>query len=176
LITNCNVVLDLMPLVIDGVASEDSSMVVKGHIQTCDGCRVEYDSFKSNKVEHPSIKDEKIISGIKRSIFMTQASILIAGAIVGVALTNSMGMFYNIIIMPIIGGISVTTFKRKSYLAAVAVFFLSYLWQTVKAIIIGGFDWAALYSGLFYSIIYMVLVGLGIVIAVLLQFSLGKKG
>ena len=77
--------------------------------------------FESNRIEQSSISDQKIISAIKRSIFITQLAILTIGALIGTALTNSMGMFYNFIIM-LIGGVALLVFKRKWYYAPIAVF------------------------------------------------------
>lgn len=173
---SCNVIFDLIPLVKDGVASDDSTIIVNEHIKSCESCRAEFETFESTLIEQPSIKDEKIIFAIKRSIFITQLIILMAGAIIGVALSDSMGMFYNFIIMPIIGGVSLVAFKRKWYLAPLAIFTLTYLWQTITGIVSGGFEWNALYRGLYYSIIYTILVGLGVIIAVLLKFAFKKEG
>lgn len=172
---SCDVILDLIPIVKDGVASNDSTILVNEHIKNCENCKDELETFDNIKVDQLPIKDEKIIGAIKRSIFITQTIILIVGAIVGIALTNSMGMFYNFIIMPIIGGVSFVAFKRKWYFAPLAIFVLTYLWQTIIGIVLGGFDWIALYSGLSYSIIYTVLVGLGVVIAMLLKFAFKKE-
>ena len=172
---SCNVILDLIPLVKDGVACNDSTIIVNEHINSCESCKAELETFDIIKIDQLLIKDEKIIFTIKRSIFITQIIILIAGAIVGVALSNSMGMFYNFIIMPIIGGVSFVAFKRKWYLAPIAIFVLTYLWQMIMGIVLGGFDWIALYSGLNYSIIYTVLVGLGVVTAMLLKFAFKKE-
>jgi hypothetical protein len=36
---DCNVVKDLIPLYIDGCCSEESEIIVKEHIQGCDGCK-----------------------------------------------------------------------------------------------------------------------------------------
>lgn len=174
---SCNVILDLLPLVKDGVASEDSETIVKEHIKTCESCKNEFETFESTKIEQPSIQDKKIIFAMKRSIFITQLTILIVGATVGVALTNSMGMFYNLLIMPLIGGVSLFALKSKWYLAPLIVFTLSYLWQTVNAIVWGGFEWSwvLLYYGVTYSVIYTALVSLGLIIAMLLKFAF-KKG
>jgi len=92
---SCDLILDLIPLVKDGVASEDSNIAVNEHIKNCKSCRNEFDTFEATKVETESIKDQNIIFAIKRSIFITQLIILMAGAISGVALSNSMNMFYN---------------------------------------------------------------------------------
>lgn len=173
---SCDVILDLIPLVKDGVASDDSTIIVNEHIKSCESCKTEFEIFESTNIEQPVIKDEKIISAIKRSIFITQLTILAAGAIIGVALSNSMGMFYNFIIMPLIGCIGFTVLKRKWYLTPLAIFILTYLWQTIMGIVSGGFNWIALYIGLYYSIIYTMLVCLGVIIAMLLKFAFKKEG
>lgn len=173
---SCNIIYDLIPLVKDGVASDDSTIIVNEHINNCKNCKAEFETFEPTKIEQPPTKDEKIIFAIKRSIFITQLSVLIAGAIIGLALSNSMGMFYNFIIMPIIGGISLVAFKRKWYLALLAIFVLTYFWQAIRGLVSGGFDWMVLYRALYYSMIYTILVGLGIIITVLLKFAFKKEG
>ncbi|MDD4569325.1 MAG: zf-HC2 domain-containing protein [Tepidanaerobacteraceae bacterium] len=172
---SCDVIQDLIPLVKDGVASAASTRIVNEHIAICERCRTEFEIFQTN-LEQPSIKDEKIIFAIKRSILITQFVILIAGAIIGVALSNSMCMFYNFIIMPAIGGISMIALKRKWYLAPFGIFIITFLWLTIKNIVLSGFARGALYDGLYYSTIYTVLVGLGLIIAMLLKFIFAKDG
>lgn len=170
----CDVILDLIPLVKDGVASQDSTDLVNEHIKNCQGCMAEFESFESIVIEKASIRDERIIFDIKRSIFITQLVILITGTIVGVALSNSMNMFYNLIIMPVIGAISFITFKRKCYFAVISVFALSYIWHSITELISGATLWITLYSGLFFSSIYAFLAAIGILIAILLKFAFKK--
>ncbi len=43
---NCNIIRDLMPLVIDEAASEDSAQFVNSHVDHCDECRIYYDGMK----------------------------------------------------------------------------------------------------------------------------------
>lgn len=172
---SCNVIFDLIPLVKDGVASDDTTVIVNEHIKCCERCKSEFQTFQTSKIEQPRIRDEKIILAIKRSIFITQLIILIAGAVIGVALSNSMGMFYNFIIMPIIGGVSFVSFKKKWYLASITIFVFTYLWQTITSIMEGGFEWSALTIGVYFSIIYTTLVGIGVIISVLLKFAFKKE-
>lgn len=175
----CGIILDLIPLVKDNVASEESKNIVAEHIKICDSCRSEFEMFESSGIEQ-SIKDEKILSAIRRSIFITQIAVLIVGTIIGIGLTGKMGMFYNFIIMPVIGIISFITLRRKSYIAPIFIFILTYLWQVVTFIIKvkGEFDWRVLIlqTSLFYSLVYTGLVTLGIIIAILLNFSFRKEG
>jgi large-conductance mechanosensitive channel len=171
---SCNIILDLIPLVKDGVASEDSQKIVNDHIKNCSNCKAEFEAFEDVYLEQKSINDKKIIYNIKKNVFITQIFILAIGTVAGIALTNSMAMFYNFIIMPIIGGISFIVLKRRWYIAAISVFILSYLWQIIAWITESGFDWMMLYGSLFYSIIYTSLIALGVIITMLLKFAFGR--
>ncbi|MGH4117466.1 zf-HC2 domain-containing protein [Clostridium sp.] len=172
---SCNVILDLIPLVKDGVASDDSTTIVNNHIKACASCKSEFETFDTIDVQQSSIKDKKIIFAMKRSIFITQIIILMAGGILGVALSNSMGMFYNFMIMPIVGGVSVVVLKRKWYLTPIVIFITSYLWTAISEIVANGFEWIFLYSGVYYGIIYTFLVLLGVLIAMLLKITFKKE-
>lgn len=46
----CNVIKDLLPLYIDNVLSEDSSKLVKDHINTCESCRAYYDEMSDDSI------------------------------------------------------------------------------------------------------------------------------
>ncbi len=174
---SCDVILDLIPLVKDGVASEDSTKIVMEHIEDCESCKSELEIY-DNKIEQVKINNErKIIFAIKRSIFITQIIILMVGAIVGAVLSNSMGLFYNFLIMPILGSIAYFTFKEKWYLAPIIVFVFTYLYITISTIIMDGFHGGVLlYAGLHFSFIYSVLVCMGVVITILLKIAFGKTG
>lgn len=172
---SCDIIRDLIPLVKDGVASDDSVIIVNEHINACASCKSEFETLDVINPLQSSIKDAKIISAMKRSIFVTQIIILILGGIFGVALSDSMGMFYNFTIMPIIGGVSVVALKRKWYLTPIVIFIISYLWTALSEIVTNGFEWIFLYGGLYYATIYTVLVLLGVLIAMLLKITFKKE-
>lgn len=172
---SCKIIQDLIPLVKDGVASDDSTNLVREHVDRCETCKAEFDVSEGAATDSPpSVKDEQIIAAIKRSIYAARLSVLFIGAVVGIALSNSMGMFYNLLIMPAVGAISLFAFQRKWYMAVLAVFVLAFGWQTAAGTVSYGFNQAALYEGLFYGTIYAALVGLGVLIAKLLTFAFGK--
>ncbi len=171
---NCNVILDLIPLVKDGVASKESAYLVNEHVEHCAACKIELDAFENIKIEPLNLKDTKIIFDIKRSVYISQIVILALGAVLGIALSSSMGMFYNFIIMPIIGGISLIVFKKRWVLAALGIFIVTYLWQTILVMAEDGFSLTGLTVGLYYSVVYAILVVLGAVIAGLLKFAFEK--
>lgn len=171
---NCNVILDLIPLVKDGVASNESTLIVNEHVEHCAMCKTELDAFESIGIEPLKLKDRKILFDIKRSVYISQIVVLVLGAILGIALSSSMGMFYNFIIMPIIGGVSLILFKNKWVVVALAIFVVTYLWQTVLVMAENGFSMAGLTVGIYYSTVYAFLVVLGTVIARLLWFAFEK--
>ncbi|HAE91817.1 MAG TPA: hypothetical protein DCG60_04110, partial [Tissierella sp.] len=90
---SCNIILDLIPLVKDGVASDDSAKIVNEHIKSCNSCKEEFEAFEDIYSERKSINDKKIIYNIKKNIFITQIFILVIGTVTGISLTNSIAMF-----------------------------------------------------------------------------------
>lgn len=173
---SCNVCIDLMPLVKDGVASEDSHLLVDEHIKTCDNCRNLYDNLNT---EIPVMNEENVVSKIKRQLFIIAIGIVVIGAMLGVALSDSAGMFYNILIMPIIGVIGYFALNKKAYLTPISLFMFSYIWLFIKYIYQGilgqGFTIYIFIIPIYLSIIYAGLCTIGIVIGFLLKFSFGKE-
>ena len=55
---NCNIIRDLMPLVIDEVASEDSTHSVHTHIDHCESCRTYFDGMKKES-NHLNMQKEE---------------------------------------------------------------------------------------------------------------------
>ena len=170
---SCDIILDLIPLVTDNVASEKTKDLVYTHIGNCESCRKEFESY-SIPVQY-EIDDKKIMSSIRRRIFITKLALLIAGAVVGVALTNSFGMFYNFLIMPVIGGLGFVLLEDKWYLPPIGIFFLAYVWQFIQGLIEIGFSIRLFVYPVPLSIIYALLVLLGIVIAKLLTFAFERE-
>lgn len=157
---SCNVCLDLLPLVRDGVASEDSNILVKDHIQTCDSCRVLFES-EGGVASTPN--DDKVLRKVKNKLTLTLLMILFAGTLYGAVITDGMGQFYNFIIMPAIGGIGFLLLPKRWFLIPFAVFLISLitLWQK---------------SMFMYAVIYALLSLLGVFIAFLLKFAFRKDG
>ncbi|NLJ78730.1 MAG: hypothetical protein GX329_05145 [Tissierellia bacterium] len=173
---SCDIICDLIPLVRDGVANRDSVDMVMGHIEDCEACRQEFDALNPMELDGLSIEDENIIASIKRNIFITQMAVLILGAIIGVALTGSMGQFYNFIIMPILGGLSIKVLRGRWHIGFIAVFVLSYVGQVLYFIITNQFTWGVLYGSAIYGMFYISLMALGVVIFGLLRFAFGGEG
>ena len=56
---DCNIVRDLMPLVLDRVASDESREAVETHIISCGECRKQYDEMKADLPEETRAEYEE---------------------------------------------------------------------------------------------------------------------
>lgn len=174
---SCDVCLDLIPLVKDGVASEDSIAIVNRHINYCKSCK---DIFNGENINLDiQIDDKKIIGSIKKNLYLIGILLILIGDLFGIGLSNSMGMFYNFVIMPIIGGCSYFLLKKKWFYAPIGVFLLSYFWLLIAYLIEGILEHSSIIqffaAPLVLSTIYSTLAIVGIVIVVLLKFAFKKE-
>lgn len=174
---SCDVCLDLIPLVKDKVASDDSNYLVFEHIKTCEKCKAELDITNINNEN--TINDKKIINSMKKSLLLTGFAFIICGALIGVYLSNSMAMFYNFLIMPIIGGCSYLVLNKKWYLTSIGIFILSFIWLFIQNVYEGaftnGFNIEVFSMPMFFSTIYAGLTILGVIIILLLKFAFRKE-
>ncbi|SHH98246.1 hypothetical protein SAMN02745196_02186 [Clostridium collagenovorans DSM 3089] len=168
----CDICMDLIPLVKDGVASEDSEKAVLEHINQCDECKRMFNSLE----QKPIINDKKVLDNIRKRILLTVLIITALGVMFGISLTMSENMFYNIILIPIIGAVSYIVFKEKSYLVAIFVFVVAYIWHFI--IFYGEYEGIVnnLIGTLVWACIYVALCILGILVGFLLHFAFKKEG
>lgn len=161
---SCDICMDLIPLVKDGIASEESSNAVIQHISDCENCKILFDEInEKNKIKNENIKmnDKKVISKIKNQLVLGAMIMVILGSFIGVGISESEWMFYNVVIMPVVGGLGYFVFRKKSYIVTIGVFLLTYIWDFIKyiietstnemdisAMIIASGSWAIIYGGL----------------------------
>lgn len=170
-----DVIRDLIPLVKDGVASSDSAKLVEDYMKQDPDMREEYDSYGNIPLERDDSRDQRIVAGIKRGVVMTQLFILLLGATIGIAMTGSFGMFYNLVIMPFVGTLAVFSMKRAWSLAMPLIVFAgAYLYQFMSSVFSGGWNPVVWGTSLPYSGIYALLTAIGVVIGLLLQFAFQK--
>ena len=75
-------------------------------------------------------------SSIKTWLFsIARNKMIILGSFIGVGISESEWMFYNVIIMPIVGGIGYFIFRKKLYILPISIFILTYVWDFIKDII-----------------------------------------
>ncbi|MEG0895422.1 MAG: zf-HC2 domain-containing protein [Oscillospiraceae bacterium] len=175
---SCDVCIDLIPLVKDAVASDDSANLVKEHIETCENCKEIYNEIPDKNI---SMDNKIVISKIKKKTYMGIAVIAIILAFWGVGLTNTQNVFYNSIVMPLVGALSYIVLRKKTYIAAFAVIAFSYV-QIVVSMIFGRLEYetvmdfyAVFISPLFWIMIYIGLFLVGVIISALLCYAFKKE-
>ena len=164
---SCEICMDLLPLVQDGVASNDSRNAVLKHLRDCPDCRALYEG----EIPVPS-NTNAILSKIQRRARIFSAMVMMFGIFYGLMLTAGNGIFMNVIIMPIIGGIGYYLFRWKALFIIPPLLLVTHF--ITNALGLGGEGlmpvevvlWTAIYCG-------VALVGF--VIAALLHFAFKKE-
>ena len=154
----CDICRDLIPLVVDGVASEDSEAAVKAHVGTCAECRDLYQS----ELEHgmaalrEKAADEKVLHQVRVRL-ACQGMLLTFAALAVMTLT--VRTVFLLWALPAVGAASYVLMRRYSLAVPVLTGAAMLVWDRslLSGIVMGG------------------LLCVGIVIAALLVFAFGKE-
>lgn len=166
----CEICMDLIPLVRDGVASEDSRKAVEEHVETCECCRSFY-----NIEEMPAAADkEKIVARMKRKMQFFFTVLMMFGIFFGLGLTAGDDMFYNSLIMPVIGALGYIIFRKKVFYNVPVLLLITHLLTNALAFLRGK-EHLDVYSILMWTCIYSILAVVGALIAWLLHFALRRE-
>jgi len=166
---SCDMCMDLMPLVNDGVASDDSKSAVEQHISKCEHCR----SFREN-TETPQTNADKAFSKLLKKTRTFSLLLLMFGIFFGLGLTAGEDMFYNSIIMPLIGVVGYMVFKWKAVYIVPLLLFAADVLMFIPQLIAGA-GWVDFYSLIIWTAIYCALVVLGVIISWLLHFAFRRE-
>lgn len=105
--------------------------------------------------------------------------VMVAGVCIGMILTESAGMFYNVLLMPLIGALGYYSLRNKAYRVPLAVMIFGYLWKLIESAIEELFGGAPLLSvlamPLTWAVLYSGFCALGVLIAFLLHVAFGKE-
>ena len=63
---SCNIIQDMLPLYVDGVASQETAQMVEAHLADCQGCRKKCSDLKES-MTIPMNNDERPLQRIRRS-------------------------------------------------------------------------------------------------------------
>ncbi|NMB34422.1 MAG: zf-HC2 domain-containing protein [Clostridium sp.] len=169
----CNTCMDLIPLVKDSIASDDSRLLVKEHINGCKDCALVW----NEEVQLDTNIDAKVVTNkIKKQLQLIVVLIIALSTLFGIGLATSQNMFFNILLMPTIGTVSYIFLKNKAFFVALFVLMAAYLWHFIiiyaehRVLAVGG-----LIASLWWGVIYAGLCVVGIVVAFLLHFAFKKE-
>ena len=170
---SCDICKDLMPLVKDGIASEDSCLAVKEHVKECEACKLLYENETAELMElNPDLERE--LGRLKRRIQIFSAMLLMFGVFFGLSLTASSELFLNSLIMPVIGCIGYYLFRWKSlYITPALILCTHFITNTFG--LIRGSEHLDVASLLMWSALYSIFSILGSIIAGLIHFAFRKE-
>ena len=165
----CDMCMDLMPLVQDGVASDDSISSVTEHLKSCPNCAALFEG----QIPEPA-DNTNIIKKIQQKTYLFMGMILMFGVFFGLSLTASSDLFLNTLIMPFIGAVGYYLFRLKAMYIVPFLLFVTHLITNLFNWV-RGMEYLDFPSILAWSGIYSVFAIVGIVIAGLLHFALKKE-
>lgn len=176
----CDIAGDLMPLVADGVASEDSERALALHLEGCEDCRNNYEHMRAVQPAKPvsPTDDKKIIAFLRRRNALFGTLLLLFGAFAGVLFLDTQLVFQNFLLMPIIGALAYVCFKEKAALMAGVVFVMSVFVGPLAQWLRGDLSqrfWESMHGYFFYGVILAVLELIGIAIAALLTYAFRRE-
>ncbi|MBP1581394.1 MAG: zf-HC2 domain-containing protein [Oscillospiraceae bacterium] len=166
---SCEMCMDLIPLVRDGIASPDSCQAVRQHIETCPQCRELFDGTVP-----PAADNQQALEQLRRKAQLFSAMLLMFGILFGLGLTSSSGLFYNIIIMPLIGAVGYFIFHWKALYLVPGLLLGTHLLTNALGLI-RGVEHLDLPSLLLWNVLYCIFALIGTIIAGLLHFALRKE-
>lgn len=118
----CKICMDLLPLVKDGVASEESKEYFLENYKDCPEC---VKVFDEKILIEENIDDKKIINKIQRKMWFKTLLLLLLGMGITLSTFNNIYIFSNIIILPILGIIFYQILGNKSHISLIFMFIIS---------------------------------------------------
>lgn len=168
---SCEVCRDLLPLVKDNVANSESVEAVNRHIGNCPDCKqlCENDVFPEPKISGAQSAFKRV-----KHRLMTFYTVLMFFAIYfGLSLTAGQEMFFNCLIMPVVGVLGYVIFRGKSIVIIppllvihIVINFFGLLKTTEQL---------DMPSVVMWTVIYSLFALAGIIIAWLLHFAFRKE-
>lgn len=170
---SCDTCLDLMPLVIDGISSQNSNKLVEDHVEECEECRSFYSEPRQVQTKDLEINNDKVLGNIKRKLYSFAVLILIIGSLIGANLSNSQNVFYTFLLMPFLGGLAYEAFGKRSYIGSGLVFIITFINQIINNYLVGYYTSLReiVIDSLLTSIQFIIFFFVGISILNLLKFS-----
>lgn len=167
---SCEVCMDLIPLVQDGVASGASKKAVEAHLAACPACRAVF----SGTMPPPEPDSAQLLRRIQHRLKTTSVVLLCFGLFFGVSLTAGEDEFYNSLIMPIMGILGYCVFRWQALWSVPLLLFVSH-----TAVQLLGFaqdsEHLDLFSILMWTTIYSILSVVGTAIAGLFHYAFRKE-
>ncbi len=164
---SCGLCMDLMPLVADGVAGEDSVKAVKQHMESCEACRAAF-----HDAAPPKADPDAAFTKVKKKMQLFWTMLLMFGVLYGLSLTSGDKLFYNIILMPMIGALGYGLLRKKAFWEIPVLLYITHIITNFLGL---GGEVLDFWTLIWWTFYYCLFALLGIVIAWLVHFALRKE-
>lgn len=168
----CEICMDLIPLVKDGIASEESYKAVEAHVKECETCRKLYG--ENQEPAQITTDENHAWKQIQKKWIGFFFALLCVGIVFGVSLTNQAEMFYNSLIMPIAGGCGYLIFQKRAVYKVPILLLILYAAMNVLQSL-RGVESLDFYSILMWVAIYSIFAIFGVGIAGLFHYARQTK-
>lgn len=178
----CKIVSDLLPLYIEDMVSEETSEFIKEHLEKCESCKSDLELFKSGEDLTEIFNEEKvkqlenikpfkkIMKKMNLQVHSISYLLIVFFIFFGFLTMDSDDVFYNSLIMPIVGAFGYIIFRLKAFyklpVLLLVINFLASLFNLVDVEFIDIFFWTGIFT---------IFVFIGIIIAFLIHFALRKE-
>ena len=175
---NCAIVKDLLPLYIEDMVSDETKSFIKEHLNECEDCRNDFESLKTDEsfsIPEAVPEDEirpfrNAVKKLNRQFNSFSYVLIILFILLGFSYTAEEKMMYNSLIMPLVGAFGYAMFGWK------VVYKLPLLVVLVNVFaLIFGVVTIDLPSAAIWTLIYLLFVFVGSLIAYLLHFAFRKE-
>lgn len=164
---SCDMCRDLIPLVRDGVASRDSREAVLAHLEKCPECS---GVFRGELP--PANRGEQTFGKLMQRVRLFMAMLLMFGILFGISLTAGSGLFYNVVLMPVIGAVGYYLFRWKAVYRLPVLLTVTHFLSNLAGM---GKEYLDGYSLLLWSFLYSLFALLGVIITALLHYVFRKE-
>lgn len=157
----CQIVQDLIPLVNDGIASEESEKFVYKHCQECEECRCLLNDL-------PQCDDSALHSKWHKKVRFTLWGFVILMTLLACSFSQNEHIFQNFLLIPMIGGLGYILLKKRIYVLYVLIMAVQVLMNVFQQRLMG--------SMVFIIVSYWIFMSVGVVIAFCYEYAFtGRK-
>lgn len=178
----CKIVSDLLPLYLENMVCEETEYFVKNHLSECESCKKEFEALQNGDDLKEAFKEEtskpvedikpfkKIMKKMNLQVHSISYLLIIFFIFFGFLSMDSGDVFYNSLIMPIVGAFGYIVFRFKAFyklpILLLVINFLAYFFKLADVEFIDIFFWTAIFTAFVFA---------GIIIAYLIHFALRKE-
>ena len=178
----CKIISDLLPLYAEDMVCEETAEFVKNHLSECESCKKDFETFQNGDDLKEVFKEEatkptedikpfkKIMKKMNMQLHSISSLLIVFFIFFGFLSMDSSNVFYNSLIMPIVGVFAYIIFRFKAFYKLPVLFLginiFACLFNLADVEFIDIFFWTSIFTAFVFA---------GILIAFLIHFALRKE-